>query len=71
MFSEFFCHSFFRFGIVRQQAHYSIDVFTALYAVPLVWIAVYHFMPNDPVPAHLTAVEVKPGETTPPSQASV
>ena len=39
-----------RFGIVRQQAHYSIDVFTSLYLVPMVWIVVHYFFPNDPVP---------------------
>jgi hypothetical protein len=36
------------FTIVDQQRHYSIDVFTALYIVPLVWVAFYHFVPNDP-----------------------
>ncbi len=39
-----------RFGIVRQQAHYSIDVFTSLYVVPMAWIVVHYFFPNDPVP---------------------
>lgn len=38
------------FSIIRQQVHYSIDVFTSGYAVPLCWIAFYHFVPNDPVP---------------------
>jgi hypothetical protein len=43
-------------GIVRQQTHYTIDVFTSLYVVPLVWIVFYHFVPTDPVPSK-TAVE--------------
>lgn len=37
-------------AIIRQQAHYSIDVFTSAYAVPLVWIAFFHFFPKDPTP---------------------
>ena len=36
------------FTIIDQQRHYSIDVFTALYIVPLVWVALYHFVPLDP-----------------------
>jgi hypothetical protein len=35
--------------IVAQQRHYSIDVFTAMYVVPLVWIAYVFFIPSDPV----------------------
>jgi len=38
------------FCIVAQESHYSIDVWNALYAVPLAWIAFYHFYPNDPSP---------------------
>lgn len=38
------------FCIVAQHRHYTIDVWNALYAVPLVWIAFYHFVPNDPKP---------------------
>ena len=41
---------FFSFGIVRQQAHYSIDVFTSLYVVPAMWVVMYHFCPKDPEP---------------------
>ena len=37
-------------SIVRQQSHYSIDVFTSVYAVPLTWVAFYHFFPRDPTP---------------------
>jgi hypothetical protein len=37
-------------AIIRQRVHYSIDVFTAGYVVPLVWLAFYHFVPMDPVP---------------------
>jgi hypothetical protein len=39
------------FSIVCQERHYSVDVWGALYAVPLTWIAFYHFFPRDPVAA--------------------
>ena len=45
--------------IVRQHSHYSIDVFTALYAVPMTWIVFYHFFPDDPVPPCLRSGEEK------------
>ena len=37
-------------AIVRQQSHYSIDVFTAWYAVPMTWVTFHYFAPTDPVP---------------------
>ena len=37
------------FSMVRQNRHYSIDVWTSLYAVPFTWIVVHYFMPTDPV----------------------
>jgi sphingomyelin synthase-related protein 1 len=38
------------FSIVCQERHYSVDVWTALYACPLTWVAFYHFFPDDPAP---------------------
>jgi hypothetical protein len=38
------------FSIVCQERHYSVDVWNALYACPLTWIAFYHFVPDDPAP---------------------
>ena len=46
-------------AIVRQKTHYSIDVFTALYAVPSTWIVFYHFVPNDPIPPSLRKIADK------------
>jgi hypothetical protein len=43
------------FCIVAQRSHYSVDVWTALYTVPLVWIAFYHFVPSDPRPKEIPA----------------
>jgi hypothetical protein len=37
------------FSIVCQERHYSVDVWNALYACPLTWIAFYHFFPDDPI----------------------
>ncbi len=34
--------------IIAEDRHYSVDVWTAFYAVPLTWIAFYHFFPHDP-----------------------
>jgi sphingomyelin synthase-related protein 1 len=39
--------------IIAQDRHYSVDVWTALYAVPLTWIAFNHFFPSDPVAKQL------------------
>jgi hypothetical protein len=36
--------------IIAQQSHYTVDVWTALYVVPLCWIAFQHYVPNDPIP---------------------
>ena len=36
------------FCIVAQERHYTIDVWNALYAVPLTWIAFTYFVPLDP-----------------------
>ena len=47
----FFCWSIViaeGFCIVAAEAHYSIDVWTAAYAVPMTWICFYHFFPHDP-----------------------
>ena len=50
-------------AIVRQQTHYSIDVFTSFYAVPFTWIVFYHFFPSDPVPPALqNGLGAKSGE---------
>ena len=38
------------FAMIRQNRHYSIDVWTSLYAVPFTWIVVHYFIPSDPVP---------------------
>ncbi len=43
------------FCIVAQESHYSIDVWTAFYAVPLAWVGFYHFFPNDPSPTIATS----------------
>ena len=38
------------FCIVAQNRHYSVDVWTSAYAIPLTWIAFDYFVPADPVP---------------------
>lgn len=38
------------FCIIAQNRHYSVDVWTSAYAVPLTWIAFDYFVPADPVP---------------------
>jgi hypothetical protein len=38
------------FCIVAQNRHYTVDVWTSCYAVPLTWIAFRYFIPNDPGP---------------------
>ena len=43
------------FCIVAQERHYTIDVWTALYAVPLTWLAAFHFFPKDPAPTPKTS----------------
>ena len=53
------------FCIVAQESHYSIDVWAAMYAVPLTWIAFYHFYPNDPSPRNFSSP--KPERQTPES----
>ena len=45
------------FAMVRQNRHYSIDVWTSLYAVPFAWIVVHYFIPSDPVPIYPDVVE--------------
>ena len=49
------------FCIVAQNRHYTVDVWTAAYAVPLVWIAFFHFVPNDPSPVPAVAPILKRG----------
>ena len=34
-------------AIVRQKRHYSIDIWTACYAVPMIWMSVAYLFPND------------------------
>ena len=34
-------------AIIRQKRHYSIDIFTAFYAVPFAWMSVAYVFPND------------------------
>ena len=51
--SEAFC-------IVAQERHYTVDVWTACYAVPLTWIAIFHFFPNDPAVSSKSSEELTP-----------
>ena len=63
------------FCIVAQERHYSVDVWTAMYAVPLSWVGFYHFYPNDPS-ISIPDSEKRSREndlhraTTPPAQAN-
>ena len=42
------------FSIICQERHYSIDVWNALYVVPMIWIVFYHFYPTDPAAFHVS-----------------
>lgn len=37
--------------IVAQERHYTIDVWTSMYVVPLTWVCFYHLIPSDPTPS--------------------
>jgi hypothetical protein len=62
--SEAFC-------IVAQNRHYSVDVWIALYTVPMVWCTLYLFCPVDPAPVTRSAPKERTDlhrEPTPPAQ---
>ncbi len=55
------------FCIVAAEAHYTIDVWTAAYAVPMAWICFYHFVPNDPKPKSSEPKTISTNEQQPES----
>ena len=52
------------FCIVAQNRHYTVDVWTSCYAVPLTWIAFLYFIPNDPGPCKKCEKNIMCDEST-------
>ncbi len=51
-------------AIIRQKRHYSIDIFTAFYAVPLTWMSIAYLFPNDVADAKQNKKEVENNKDT-------